>query len=347
MSIAKVLRSCTGAGFAGVFGALVRTALVLATGLGVALGGAGHSLAADAWPSKPIRLVVPAPPGGALDFTARVFAQTLGEVAGASVVVDNRPGGNGLIGTAFVTNSQPDGYTLLMGYNAPLTVNFTQAKDGIADLDRLRPLATVAEVPLLFMVRPDVPARTFAEFVAYARREGADIKLGVSGVGAAAHFLTVKLLEETALKSVMLVPYQGAAPALKDLLGGLTTGQAETVGAALPHIRAGRLVPLVVLSRERSPLLPAVPTSAEAGYPGIYLQPPSHTLLIPAGTPAPILQKLDEYVKKAVESDAFRGRLAAAGSVARWRSSDDTLAALLAERKFVDGMVKAGVLKLN
>lgn len=324
-----------------------RLARLAAAGLLLAAAATGPSLAADPWPSRPIRVVVPAPPGGALDTTARLFAQSLAEVAGASVVVDNRGGGNGLIGTAFVTNAQPDGYTLLMAYNAPLTVNFTQTKDGIADLDRLRPLATVAEIPQLFIVRPDLPLKTFADFIAYARRDGADVKLGINGVGSAAHFLTVKMLEEAGLGNIQLVPYQGAAPALRDLLGGLTTGQVETVGGALPHIRSGRVVPLLVLGRERSPLLPAVPTSAEAGFPGIHVHPAYHTLLLPAGTPAPIVQKLGEHVKKVVESEAFRERLAAGGSVARWRAADDTLSGLLAERKSVEAMVRAGALKLN
>jgi tripartite-type tricarboxylate transporter receptor subunit TctC len=223
---------------------------------------------AQTYPTKPIRLVVPFPPGGATDILARDVAQKLTEAWGQQVIVDNRPGAGGNIGSELVAKAAPDGYTLEMGTVGTHAINASlYAKMPYDHVKDFAPVILVAGVPNVLVVNPEVPANSVTELIAYAKANPGKLNFASSGNGTSIH-LSGELFKVMAGVQMTHVPYKGSSPALQDLLGGQVQLMFDNLPPSLPQIKAGKLRALAVTSLARAPALPDVPTMAEAGLPG-------------------------------------------------------------------------------
>jgi len=254
-----------------------------------------------AWPDKPIRLVVPYPPGGATDVIGRILAQRLSTSLGQQVVVDNRGGAGGNIGADAVAKARPDGYTVLMG---AITSHSTMAKlerGKLAyDLQKdLTAVQVVGYVPLVFVVHPSVPVTNFAQLVSYAKANPGKLTYASSGAGAPQR-MAAEMFRIQAAAEMIHVPYKGSGPAMTDLVGGQVLMMAETVPAALQQVKAGKLRPLAVTTPQRISMLPDVPTVAESGWKDFDVTS-TFGVLVPAGTPADIVAKLNAEIGKVMQ----------------------------------------------
>ena len=268
------------------------------------------AIAQSDWPARGIRMISPFPPGGAADLLARALAEELTPVLRQSVVVENRTGAGGAVGTEAAVRSAPDGYTVLMGSTGPMAINpalLRLAYDPERDLVPIVPVAAVASV---LVVHPSVPARTLPELLALARTQAGRLNYGSSGIGSAQH-LFMELLKQQANLDIIHVPYRGTGPAMVDTVGGRLTMMFDTTPTALPHIRDGRVRALAVTSAQRDPALPEVPTIGEtvAGYEALGW----YGLLAPVGTPAVAIERLNREVNALLRADGFRAKLAAQG----------------------------------
>jgi tripartite-type tricarboxylate transporter receptor subunit TctC len=264
-----------------------------------------------AWPTRPVRAVVPFPPGGAIDTLARLASARLSEMLGQPFVVDNRPGAGGTIGTAEVARAAPDGYTLLWvstGHAVNQGLYPRLPYDGVGDFAAV---IQVARVPNVLVVRDGLPAASVAEFVALARQRGGDLTYASAGSGTTIH-IAGELFAARAAAPMTHVPYRGSAAALQDLLAGRVDSMFDNLTTALPQIRAGRLRALGVTTLQRSSFLPDVPTIAEAGVAG-YAVDPWFGLLAPARTPDAVLARIEAALAAALAEPGLRARLAAAG----------------------------------
>ena len=265
----------------------------------------------EAYPSRVIRLVSPFPPAGAADLLSRALAEEIAPALGQNVIVENRAGAGGRVGTESVVRAQPDGYTLLMASQATNAINpalynlnFDPAKD-------LVPVAPVASVASVLVVHPSVRANTLQELLAFAKAEPGKLTFGSAGIGGATH-LAMELLKNLANVDLVHVPYRGTAPAMTDVLGGRLSMMFDTVPTAIPHIQSGGVRALAVSTPQRHPVLPDVPTVAEAGVPG-YDAVGWYGVFAPASTPEPIIARLSSIIKAALEKPEFRARLTAQG----------------------------------
>ena len=270
------------------------------------------AIAQDGYPSKPVRLIVPFPPGAGTDAVARMMAQKIGERLGASIVVENRTGAGGAIGAAETAKADPDGYTLLFVAGPFTTVAASQRNPGYDPQRQFVPVAPIATGPLAFVVNVDVPAGTMREFIALARREPAKLNYGSAGTGSINH-LALELLRARTGINVVHVPYRGIADATKDLLGGRIQAMTASIPATLPLLADRRVKVLAVTGAARSPQLPDVPSWQEEGvaeadvtnYWGI---------VAPAGTPAEIVVRLNGAVQSALAEADVRARLSREGA---------------------------------
>jgi tripartite-type tricarboxylate transporter receptor subunit TctC len=270
--------------------------------------------AQEQWPSRPVQLVVGFAPGGPNDLVARLLAQRLTEQLGRPVLVENRPGANGNIAAASVARAAPDGHTLL--YNSS-SLGLSAALQRNLPFDPLRDLAPVngtATLPLVLVVEDGFPARDFAGWAAAVRARPGHYNYGSPGVGNLAHIGMALVLKANGLEATH-VPYRGSSEALTALLGGSTQFQLDSVNSPLGQIRAGRLRPLVVTSRRRSAVLPEVPTLAESGLAGVDISG-WQGVMAPAGTPAPVVQRLGEEIARAMAGGEAQAALAAQGAYA-------------------------------
>ncbi|MCW8086022.1 Bug family tripartite tricarboxylate transporter substrate binding protein [Sabulicella glaciei] len=273
------------------------------------------------WPQRSIRLISPFPPGGAADLLARVLAEELSPVLRQTVVVENRTGAGGSVGTEAAVRATPDGYTLVMGSTGPISINpslFRLSYDPARDLVPVAPLASVASV---LVVHPAVPARNLGELMAMARARPGELSYGSSGIGSAQHLFTELLLQQTGL-NINHIPYRGTGPAMVDTVGGRLTMMFDTTPTALPHIRDGRVRPLAVTAARRDPALPDVPTIAEAGVPG-YEALGWYGLFAPAATPRPVVERLAQEVNALLGRAEFRAKLEAQGVEPMSRSVEE------------------------
>ncbi len=269
------------------------------------------SRAAD-YPTRPIRLVVPYVAGGPTDVLGRYFADYLSRDLKQTVLVDNKAGAQGAIGAEAVAHAEPDGYTLLFTASSVLEINPILYKKLAYDPDReLRVLAVVTDLPSIMVVHPSVPARTIAEFVAYARQDPGKLNFGSAGTGGVGH-LSGEMFKQMAGIEMTHVPYKGAGPALADLIAGHIQATFETLGTALPPIKAGLLRPLGVSSQQRIPDLPDLPTIAESGYPD-YSSTVWYGVAAPAGVPDEIAQTIRASINRALDDEAFRVSLTKVG----------------------------------
>ena len=267
---------------------------------------------AQPYPTKPIRMIVGSAPGGPIDFSARLAAQKLTEALGQSVVVDNRTGASGTIGTSYVAKAAPDGYTLLMASAATLCI-VPNLYSNIS-YDTLRdfaPISTVAAVSYAVVVNPAIPAKSVQEFITLAKAKPGQLRFGSAGSGTVTH-LGVELFKSMAAVDFVHVPYKGAGPAMIDLLGGQLDFMFDSLLTSTPLVKAGRLRALAQTSLRRSAVLPDVPTVAETVLPGFEVST-WFGLVAPAKTPRELIVKLNSAIVKGLASPETRERLLAQG----------------------------------
>jgi len=286
-------------------------ARLVACGLCCALTAIAPARAADAYPTRPIHLIVGFPAGGPTDIVARIVAQALSERLGQQVIVENRPGGGSNIATQVVINAAPDGYTLLL-VSPPHAINATLYKklpyDFLADI---APVAGLADGPNVMEVHPSVPARTVAEFIAYAKANPGKMSFASAGNGTTIHLSGELFMAMTGVK-MLHVPYRGSAPALTDMMSGQVQVMFDNVLSSLPHLQSGALRPLAVTSRTRLATLPDVPTVAET-VPG-YETGTWWGVGVPKRTPGEIVDKLNREINAVLAEPKIKARFAELGS---------------------------------
>ena len=278
---------------------------------GLTLAGIGNTLAQD-YPTRPIRWIVPYPPGGATDITARIVGAWLSERLGQQVIIENKPGAGNNIGTETAINSPPDGYTLLL-VNPANAINATlYPKLSFNFLRDVAPVAGIMRVPNVMEVNPQVPAKTVAEFIAYAKANPGKINWATSGNGTSVH-LSGELFKMMTGVQLTHIPYKGSAPALTDLLAGTVDVIFDNMPPSLPHIRAGKLRALAVTTNVRSEALPDVPTVGEA-VPG-YEASAFFGMAAPKGTPPAIIERLNKEINAGLADPKIKARLAELGGM--------------------------------
>jgi tripartite-type tricarboxylate transporter receptor subunit TctC len=280
------------------------------------LGIASWALGAGAfaaYPEKPIRIIVPYPPGGMTDILARALGQKLGDKLGQAVVIDNRAGAGGTIGSNIAAKSAPDGYTLIMGTFGTHAVNYALVEKlpyhPLKDFTQVIP---VAIVPNVLVVPVTSPIMSLADIIAQARAKPGELSHASTGIGASPQ-LSLQLLKIMAKVDILEVMYKGGAPALTDLLAGHVTMAFDAVGTSIPQIKGGKLRPLAVSGSQRVKALPEVPTIAESGYPGFDVAA-WYALWAPAGTPADIVRKLNEEFNLILQMPDILERLSSSGA---------------------------------
>ena len=276
---------------------------------------------AQGYPSKPITLVVPFPPGGPTDQVARVLAQKLGEQMGQSVVVDNKPGANGNIGGALVSKAPADGYTVL--YNtSSITLSPALYKKLSYDVQKdLVPVALTAVVPLALVAHPSVPANTVHEFVEYAKANPDKLSYGSAGNGNVTHLAAYQFTKHHGINATH-ISYRGSAPADVDLVAGQIQFMTDTINSVMPFVNDKRLKLLAVTTAKRMSLYPAVPTLAETVMPG-FEAGAWQGVMVPAKTPDAVVQRLNAEINKALQSDDVRAKLAVQGAEPLGSTSDE------------------------
>ena len=299
-----------------------RRTLLAALAASLAASSAPAVLAQSSYPSQPIRIVVPFPPGGATDIMARAAAQKLTEAWKAQVVVDNRPGAGGNIGSELVAKAAPDGYTLEMGTVGTHAINASlYAKMPYDHVKDFTPIVLVAAVPNVLVVHPSVPVNSEQELIASAKANPGKVNFASSGAGTSIH-LSGELFKVMAGVQMTHVPYKGSAPALTDLLGGQVQLMFDNLPPSLPHIKAGKLKALAVTTSERAPALPDVPTIAESGLPGFEASS-WFGLLAPAGTPREIVLKINGEIARWVATPEAKEKMTAIGANAKGGTPED------------------------
>jgi tripartite-type tricarboxylate transporter receptor subunit TctC len=268
--------------------------------------------AAQNYPTRPVRIIVPFPPGSTPDIVGRTLSAKLQEAFGQPVVVENRTGAGGNIGTEMVAKAPADGYTLLIGINGPIATNKHLYKDLPYDPEKdLAPISLLASAPQMLVVVPELKLQNFRAFVDYARTNPGRVSYGSVGSGSASH-LTMELLKSEARFFAVHIPYRGFPPAVTDMLAGNIQTMFAIVPGVLPHVRAGKMTALAVTARKRSALAPEVPSVAELGYP--QLESLAWIgLLAPAATPAPILGRLSAETIKGMRAEDVRQLLGKQG----------------------------------
>lgn len=277
----------------------------------------------QAWPSQPITLIVPYAAGGFADTRMRLLARELGDELKVSVVVENKAGAGGVIGTAYLAKAKPDGYTIGSGNLAPLSVNPTlMPKNVTYNVQKdIAPIILIEESPLILSVNNKVPVKTLQDLVTLAKKDSGKLTFGSSGVGGAHHLSGELFAAEAGLK-LSHVPYKGGAPAATDLMAGHIDMMFEMGYAAMPAIEAGKVHPLAVTSLKRLPLLPNVPTMAESGLPG-FESYNWQGIIAPAGTPEPVIQKLNTAFNKILKKPEVVKAFDATGGQAAGGTPED------------------------
>ncbi|MBI3916602.1 MAG: tripartite tricarboxylate transporter substrate binding protein [Betaproteobacteria bacterium] len=305
--------------------------MVLALALGAASAAEAQSAGATAaFPARPIRFIVPNAAGGSTDLVARTVAHKAGEGLGQQIVIDNRPGSGGIIGTELVAKAQADGHTLLMGTIGNLAISphlyRKLAYDPIKDF---APVTQLASAAYMLVIHPSVPAKSVKELVALARSRPSQLNYASAGSGTGSH-LSAELFRSVAGIALVHVPYKGGTPAITDVIGGQVQIMLNGIPSSLPHLKTGRIRALAVTTTTRSPAAPELPTMAEAGYPGA--ESTSWTgVLAPAGTPAGVIARLNADFVQALRTPEVSARLSADGAVPVGSSAAEFAAYLRSE----------------
>lgn len=281
----------------------------------LSLGVQAQTTAPAGWPNKSITLIVPYAPGGFSDTRMRLLARKLSDKIGQPVIVENKGGAGGVIGTALIAKAPPDGYTLGSGNLAPLAVNPSlMTKLPYDPLKDLAPVILIENSPLVLSVATALPVKTLAELIALASKTPGKLTFGSSGVGGA-HHLSGEMFRESAKIDIVHVPYKGGSPAATDLMAGHLSMMFEMGYAALPSIQAGRVKPLAVTSQKRLAILPDVPTMAESGING-FESYNWQGIVVPAGTPAPIISRLNQLFNEILKDPDVAQAISSVGSEA-------------------------------
>ena len=269
-------------------------------------------VAAQEYPARPITLIVPYPPGGGVDSMARVLGDKLSAALGQQVVVDNRGGAGGNIGTRAVAKAAPDGYTLLLGHTGTISINPSlYANAGYDPRNDFVPIGLMASMPVALLAHPSFAPKTVADLIALARKQPGTLNIGTSAIGTGG-YMSAELFKATAGLDVTIVPYKGTAPVMNDLIGGHVPVAFGVLPPALGNLQAGTLRAIAVLGRTRFSLLPDVPTAEESGLPG-FEAVLHYGLLAPPGTPKPIVARLNAELRKLVASPDVQARIHAEG----------------------------------
>jgi len=314
--------------------------------MAVALVFSSAALAQQNYPARPVRMVIPWPPGQATDLVGRIVAQKLTDLLGQQVVADNRPGAGGMIGTDVAAKAAPDGYTLLAGSSGPVSINPLLQKAPYDPERELMAVANVAMVPYVLASHPSFPAKSAVEFVAAVRANPGKYTFASSGTGATAHLAAELFNNMSGLKATH-VPYKGSAPALIDLIGGQVSYALETAAGTIPHVRAGRLRAYGISISRVSILAPELqPLATVANVPG-YDVAAWIGVMVPAGTPKSVIQRLAVEVDKAMQATDARDRLIAAGVEVDYRRTDDFTQYLKTQKVRFADVIKKGNIKIE
>ena len=310
----------------------------------------GLVLAANAYaqdyPNRPMRMVIPWPPGQATDLVGRVIAQKLSELFGYQVVADNRAGAGGMIGTDIVAKAAPDGYTLLSASAGPVTIAPLLQKTPYVPARDLQPVAIAGFAPYVLVTAPSFPAKDIKEFIALVKNNPGKYTYASSGTGAAAH-LAVEYFNGVAGIKATHVPYKGSIPALTDVISGQVTYMTETVSATVPFIRSGKLKAYGISVLKRSPQAPNVPTYAEAAdMPGFEFAA-WIGVMVAAGTPKPLVDKLTAAVDKVLQTQDARDKLAAVGIDVNYHRADAMAAYLQKQSAQVADIIKRANIRVE
>jgi len=283
--------------------------LLKAAGLLLALTTA---VAAQDYPNKPVRLIIPFPPGGSNDVVGRLIATHLSDRLGKQVVVDNRAGGSGLVGTRTFIKNAPDGYTLFLGHTGSISINPSLYANAAFDPRKdFAPIGLIASMPVALLANPAFPAKTIGDVVAIAKKEGAKFNIGTSAVGTGG-YLSAELFKSITGVDAAIIPYKGTGQVMNDLLGNHVPIAFGVLPPALGNLQAGTLRAIAVLSPQRFSLLPDVPTANESGLPG-FESVLHYGVLAPAGTPRPIIDRLNAALRALVDTEQVKQRILAEG----------------------------------
>jgi len=310
-----------------------------ATAALLALGLAPMAALAQAWPARPIKIINPFPPGSPVDVVARSVAQSLEGGLKQSVVVDYKAGAGGTIGAGEVARAPADGYTLLVTSSSTHVIAPALRRQMPYDANNdFVPVALIGYGPTVIVVHPSVPASTLAEFVQYAKANPGKVSYASSGPGTILH-LSGELFAHKTGTQLLHVPYKGAVPASTDLLGGQVQAMFDSISNASPQVRAGKLKALAVVTPERTPLLPGVPTATEAGFPGLDF-PAWLGVFAPAATPKEVVDRIASTLQAAVAQPDVAGKLTQSGITPAFMAGEAFRAKLVADQKLVADLVK-------
>jgi tripartite-type tricarboxylate transporter receptor subunit TctC len=310
------------------------------------LTGASESVRAADYPTRPITLVVPFPPGGSTTVMARNIADKLSTTLGQPIVVENRGGAGGTIGTRFVAKAPADGYTILLSYTATMAIApAMNANAGYDPLKDFAPIGMIGAAPSVLVVHPSMPVHSVAELIAYAKKAPAPLQYGSPGVGTVNHLAGEYLANEAGIK-LLHVPYKGNGPALTDLLGGHIPMMFVPIPVAIGNIKAGTLRGLAIASAKRSNLLPDLPTLVESGIPNFEVAL-RYGLVAPAGTPRAVIVLLNKELNSALATEDVKSRLATEGAEALPGTPEAYAADIGGEEKKWGGVVKKLGLKVE
>jgi tripartite-type tricarboxylate transporter receptor subunit TctC len=310
----------------------------------VALGISAAAAQAQPYPTRPIKLIVPFPPGGPVDVMARVVVQRLAAGLG-QVIIDNRPGAGGTLGSKAVAMAEPDGYTLLFGSSTTLAAGPSLYRNpGYDPVKSFVPVGMISSVPFVLAIAPHVPARTLGDLVTYAKANPGKVNFGAP-TGTLPH-LTGEMLKMRAGIDIVHIPYRGAATAITDVLSGQMDMAFEPISVMVGHVREGKVIPLVVTGAERSPELPDVPTMIESGYPG-FVSMSWTGIVAPAGTPPEVVAKLNRAVIDSFRSKEAADSLARLGAEPRFGTPEAFGATIAAEIPKWAETVRAAGLRLD
>ena len=299
---------------------IVRLAVLVAAMITVA--GMPPALAQGTYPDRPIRLVVPFPPGGGADNLARTITPRAAQILGQPIVIDNKPGAGGNIGAADVARAAPDGYTLLQGTNGTHGINQAlYAKPGFDPFKDFVPVSRFTVIPAMLVVHPSVPANNAKELIAYIKANPGKVSFGSAGNGTTSHLAGVQFKNLTGT-DIVHIPYKGGAPAMVGLLAGDVQMMIELMVSVYPNAKAGKLKGLAVTTRQRVSTAPELPTLDESGVPGFEIEA-SDGVYAPAGTPKAVIEKLNAAFRKALEDPQVRDSLISRGAFPMPGTSDD------------------------
>ena len=304
------------------------------------------AVAAQSYPLRPIRMIIPWPPGQATDLMGRIVAMKLSEQFGHQVVADNRPGAGGMIGTDAAAKATPDGYTLLAASSGPVSINPLLQKVPFDPVKDLAPVANVVRAPFILVSHPSLPPKTARDFVAYAKANPGKLRFASSGTGATAH-LFAEIFNSRAGLNVVHVPYKGSVPALIDVMAAQVEYAVETAAATMPHIKAGKLRGYGLTTLKPSAVAPGIePLATAADLPGFDVAA-WIGIMVPSGTPKPIVDRLSAAVDKAMQASDTGDKLAAAGLEIDYRRPADMASYLKVQRERYAEIIKKNNIRIE